>query len=388
MALTPQQRAQRNQQIADAQAAIQRGETITAQNIVNNLIGANVGGAREALQSAIGNIRPTVVEAPIVPLDAGGGGNAGGGGGGGGTSAYEQEMLRRDQAARDEAARQQRETASSFLRGVLEQYNMGALASQVESLINQWGTNTTVIAERLRQTEPYKQRFKGLLGLQQRGITDVRNEAEYLDLESRYRGVFREAGLRDYLGTAGSQTEYDAIARIVGDFSLSVDEVRERVTDAQRVVADTPQEVRDSLQRFYGIDPNLLTQYVLDPTRTTGEIQRRANAAIVGGYAQRAGLEFGAGVSERIGEFLGGDRDIQGTQIEPQLTEIADIQRSTQRLAEIEQGDLSAETSALSALNLDQGARERVRTLQSRERARFGGRSGITTGSLSTGPGV
>jgi hypothetical protein len=324
-------------------------------------------------------------QAEIARVQSSGGG---GGGGGGGLSAYEQELLKRDKDARDEAARQQRETASSFLRGVLEQYNMGALASQVESLINQWGTNTTVIAERLRQTEPYKQRFKGLLGLQQRGITDVRNEAEYLDLESRYRGVFREAGLRDYLGTAGSQTEYDAIARIVGDFSLSVDEVRERVTDAQRVVADTPQEVRDSLQRFYGIDPNLLTQYVLDPTRTTGEIQRRANAAIVGGYAQRAGLEFGAGVSERIGEFLGGERNIQGTQIEPQLTEIADIQRSTQRLAEIEQSDLSAETSALSALNLDQGARERVRTLQSRERARFGGRSGITTGSLSTGPGV
>jgi hypothetical protein len=118
------------------------------------------------------------------------------------------------------------------------------------------------------------------------------------------------------------------------------------------------------------------------------QIQRRANAAIVGGYAQRAGLDFGAGVSERIGEFLGGERNLQGTQIEPQLTEIADIQQSTQRLAEIEQSELSAETSALSALNLDREARERVRTLQSRERARFSGRSGITTASLSSGPSV
>jgi hypothetical protein len=167
-----------------------------------------------------------------------------------------------------------------------------------------------------------------------------------------------------------------------------VDEVRERVTDAQRVVADTPQEVRDSLQRFYGIDPSLLTQYVLDPQNTMTQIQRRANAAIVGGFAQRAGLDFGAGVSERIGEFLGGERNLQGTQIEPQLTEIADIQQSTQRLAEIEQSELSAETSALSALNLDREARDRVRTLQSRERARFSGRSSITTGSLAGGPSV
>ncbi len=386
MALTAAQRAQRNQQIADAQAAIQRGETITAQNIVNNLVGANVGGAREALQTAIGNIQPTSVEAPIVPITPQGGG--GGGDNSGGTSAYEQEMLRRDQAARDEAARQERETASSFLRGVLEQYNMGSLLGQVEGLINQWGRNVDVIAEKLRQTPEYRTRFKGLVTLQERGIPDVRNEAEYLDLESRYRGVFREAGLRDYLGTSGTQSEYDAIARIVGDFSLSVDEVRERVTDAQRVVAETPQEVRDSLQRFYGIDPSLLTQYVLDPQNTMTQIQRRANAAIVGGFAQRAGLEFGAGVSERIGEFLGGERNLQGTQIEPQLTEIADIQQSTQRLAEIEQSELSAETSALSALNLDREARDRVRTLQSRERARFSGRSGITTGSLAGGPSV
>jgi len=247
-------------------------------------------------------------------------------------------------------------------------------------------TNELVIAQRLRETQQYRDRFKGLLGLQQRGIPDIRNEAEYLNLESQYRQVFREAGLRDYLGTSGTQSEYDSIARLVSDFSLSVNEVRDRVTDAQRVVAETPQEVRDSLQRFYNIDPATLTQYVLDPQRTTSEIQRRANAAIVGGYAARAGLDLGAGVSERIGEFLGGERDIRGTQIEPQLTEIADIQRSTQRLAEIEQGELSAETSALAALDLDREARERVRTLQSRERARFSGRAGITTGSLSAGP--
>ena len=307
----------------------------------------------------------------------------------GGSNISDEERAYWSQRTRFEAEEreQARQGARAFLRGMLETYGLGSLAGEVERLVGET-TNELVIAQRLRETQQYKDRFKGLLSLQQRGIPDIRNEAEYLDLESNYRQVFREAGLRDYLGTSGTQPEYDAIARLVGDFSVSVNEVRDRVTDAQRVVADTPQEVRDSLQRFYGVDPNLLTQYVLDPTRTTGEIQRRANAAIIGGYAQRAGLEFGAGISERIGEFLGGERDITGTQVEPQLTEIADIQRTTQRLAEIEQGTLSAETSALAALDLDREARERVRTLQSRERARFSGRSGITTGTLSAGPSI
>ena len=256
-------------------------------------------------------------------------------------------------AAAEAAEREQaREGAKSFLRGLLETYGLGSLAGEVERLVGDT-TNELVIAQRLRETQQYKDRFKGLLGLQQRGITDIRNEAEYLNLETQYRQVFREAGLRDYLGTSGTQTEYDAIARLVSDFSLSVNEVRDRVTDAQRVVAETPQEVRDSLQQFYGIDPALLTQYVLDPENTTTQIQRRANAAIVGGYAQRAGLTFGAGVSERIGEFVGGGEDIRGTAIEPLLTEVSDIQKATRRLADIEKTTLTEEETALSRLDLD-----------------------------------
>lgn len=294
-------------------------------------------------------------------------------------------QLRADLA---EEKRQAREGAKAYLSDILNQYGLGSLAGNIESLIGEWGTNVNVIAERLRQTEPYKQRFKGMLTLQQKGIPDIRNEAEYLNLESQYRQVFREAGLRDYLGTSGTQAEYDNIAKLVGDFSLSVNEVRDRVTDAQRVVAETPQEVRDSLQRYYNVDPATLTSYVLDPQRTTGEIQRRANAAIVGGYATRAGLEFGAGVSERIGELLGGERDIMGTQIEPQLTQIAGVQKSTERLAQLERDTLSAEETALAQLDLDAASKAKVKGLQSRERARFGGTSGVTTGSLARTPGI
>ena len=292
------------------------------------------------------------------------------------------EGLERD---RVESNRQAREGAKSFLTNILTQYGLGSLAGNIESLINDWGPNTEVIAEKLKQTEPYKVRFKGLTALQQRGITDVSNEGDYLRLESSYRKVFRDAGLQSFLGESGSQSEYDAIAKLAGDFSVSVEEVRDRVSDAQRVVAETPQEVRDSLQKFYNVDPATLVSYVLDPTRTSSEINRRANAAIVGGFATRAGLEFGAGVSERVGEFFGRGGDISGTALEPELTQIADVQRSTKRLADIEKGLLSAEESALSTLDLDIEAKEKVRGLQSRERARFGGTSALTSASLSRG---
>lgn len=289
------------------------------------------------------------------------------------------EGLEQDRLA---ANRANREAASSFLKGILTQYGLGSLAASVESLVNDWGTNTEVIAEKLKQTEPYKQRFKGLTSLQQRGVPDVTNEAEYLRLETEYRQVFREAGMSSFLGDAGTQTEYDAIAKLVGDYSLSVNEVRDRVTDAQRIVAETPQEVRDSFQRYYNVDPATLTAYVLDPTRTANEINRRANAAIIGGMGQQRGLEFGAGVSERIGSFLGGNENLTATQVEPQLAEIADVQRATGRLAELERATLSAEETALAQLDLDTAAKEKVKGLQSRERARFGGTGAFSSSAL------
>ena len=289
------------------------------------------------------------------------------------------EGLEQDRIASNRANRQ---AASSFLSDILTQYGMGSLAGNVEGLINDWGTNVQVIAEKLRQTDAYKTRFKGLTSLQQRGIADVRNEAEYLDLETNYRQVFREAGVSSFLGQSGTQTEYDAIAKLVGDYSLSVNEVRDRVTDAQRIVAETPQEVRDSFQRYYNVDPATLTAYVLDPTSTANEINRRANAAIIGGLGMQRGLEFGSGAAERIGTFLGGDQNLTGTQAEPVLGEIADVQRATGRLAALEKSTLSAEETAFAQLDLNSEAKRKVKGLQSRERARFGGTGAFGSGAL------
>lgn len=395
MALSKRQRDLINQRLGMARA-LQATNPEAAQNYARAAVSIAARGGNASQEAAVNRAanaiaRPqvTVPAAPApTPTPAPPPGGGGGGGGGGGTDPLRGEIdaLKGQIAdlvsARDQEIAAEREAAKSFLTGVLREYNMEGLAGQVDELVRTWGRNTTVIAEKLKQTEQYKTRFKGLLGLQQRGVTDIRNEAEYLNLETQYRQVFREAGLRDYLGTSGTQTEYDSIASLVSDFSLSVNEVRDRVTDAQRVVAETPQEVRDSLQQFYGIDPALLTQYVLDPENTTTQIQRRANAAIVGGYAQRSGLTFGAGVSERIGEFVGGGEDIRGTAIEPLLTEVSDIQKATRRLADIEKTTLTEEETALSRLDLDQQAREKVRGLQSRERARFGGSSAIKSAAL------
>jgi len=288
------------------------------------------------------------------------------------------ESLAADRIAQRE---EQKTSARGFLRTLLTQYNMQSLAGQIESLIQQ-STNQDFLAEKVRETAEYKTRFKGLLDLQARGITDVRNEGEYLDLETNYRRVFREAGLVNYLGVSGSQGEYNSIADLVGKFSLSVNEVQDRVLDAQRVVADTPQEVRDSLQRFYNVDPATLVEYALDPTRTQNKINQLANTAIVGGYASRAGLNLDVGGAESIAS-LSGSSDINVERFTVDAAAGRAIRDSTKRLANIEKSTLSDTESLTASMGVDAEAKKKVTTLQSRERARFGGTSAIGSTTLS-----
>ena len=279
-----------------------------------------------------------------------------------------------------------RDTASAWLKSVLSRYGMDALAPSVDSLVQQWGTNTDVIGMKLKETDSYKTRFKGLLTLQQKGITDINNEAEYIATESQYRSVFRDAGLQDFLGAAGSQGEIDAIAKLATDYSVSVNEVKSRVADAQRVANDTAPEVKDALQRFYGVGPAQLVQYVLDPAKTTEQINRQVNAGLTSGYAARQNLNLDQSVSEQIANISGGnDLNLQGLQ--GQLRNAADVATSTKRLADIDQTSLTDSEIAQNEFNLSTDASQKIKKLQSSERAKFGGTSGIQTGSLSNNSG-
>lgn len=298
-----------------------------------------------------------------------------------GTTTSAEDTYYANKAADDKLEKQT--SAREYLRTLLTQYNMGSLAGQIEALIQE-STNQDFLAEKVRQTNEYKTRFKGLLALQSRGNTDVRNEAEYLNLETEYRSAFKEAGLRNYLGTDGSQSEYDSIADLVGKYSVSVEEVKSRIGDAQRVVADTPQEVRDSLQKFYNIDPLTLVEYSLDPARTQNKINSLANAAIVGGYAARAGLNIDVTGAEFIGD-LAGESDIALQPLNTEVQRGAILRDATKRLADIEKSELSDTESLTASMGVDAKAQKKVEGLQSRERARFSGSSAFSSGALGGG---
>ena len=276
----------------------------------------------------------------------------------------------------------QYDSAVAFLKDTLTMYGMGDLAGQVESLVTQWGNNQSVIANQLRQTDSYRSRFKGLLALQGKGITDVANEAQYIKLESDYRQVFRDAGLQNFLGTAGSKAEQDSIAKLAGDYSVSVNEVQNRIADAQRVAQNANPEVVNALQQYYGVTSADLVAYSLDPTRTTARINQQANAAVIGGLASTSGLNIGRSVAEQYAALAGND-DISAESVNQRLASARQTRDATARLANIEGSSLSDEETLMAETDLNKDAQSKIRGLQSRERARFGGTSGFNQGSLN-----
>ena len=260
---------------------------------------------------------------------------------------------------------------------------MEGIIGDLDRLIQEWGNNIDVILAKIPETETYQKRFKGLVDLRKKGVTDIRNEAEYLGLEREYRSVFREAGMRDFLGEDGTQAQFDAIAELVADYSVSVAEVRSRVNDAARVVADTSPETIDALREYYGIDVATLTEYVLDPVRTQDKINTLSNATLLGGGAARAGLDIDKGTAESVAA-LSGNQDTNVGQFQSEFTKAAVVRDATTRLAGIEDTSLTDSEVLQSQMDLDAGASKKVKGLQSRERARFSGSSGITSSSLAT----
>lgn len=383
MAKTPAQLVR--ERLALAAKAQAEGNAQAAANYAQ--AAANIKGSGQAATQKAADQYAALAKAPVtqpqVDTDKGNGGGGGGGGNTDTTSDEEKSYWANRESLDNAANAQQREGAKAYFRTLLDSYGLGSLAGAAEGLVDQWGANTDVVFTKLKDTDQYKTRFKGLLDLRAKNVTDVANEAEYLNLESQYRSVFRENGMADFLGTPGSQSELQGIADLVAKYSVSVDEVRNRVSDAQRVVAETPQEVRESLQRYYNVDPATLVSFVLDPTRTSQRINQIANAAIIGGYGQKNSLNISSNTAEAIAQQQAGDQAVNGAAVSSKLQDIASIRNATSRLASIDKTDLTDDEVALADLGLDTNADTKIKGLQSRERARFGGSSGIGKGALA-----
>lgn len=253
-----------------------------------------------------------------------------------------------------------------------------------------------------RFNEPYLKRFAGNKQRMANGLAPL-DDATYLANEAAYKKIFQAYGLNQFANTA-------KYASFIGS-DISPDEVANRVQIVYDRVNNAMPEVSRALLQFY---PELTTQdlmaYTLDPVNQLPALQRKIQAAEIGGAALAQKL----GTSLQATTFTGAQAapytnvtrgtvgveammkaGVDAAEAAKAAAYVADVLPVSEKLSSIyaksygQYGQLQAEQEAYLG---DVQAKRARETLTAREKAEFSGASGVlrsqrrATGGLIQNP--
>jgi hypothetical protein len=284
------------------------------------------------------------------------------------------------QKMQDEKSRQD---AFALLKDVFASYGLEELAAQIEGYMRE-GIGTAQATIKLKQSQPYKDRFYGN-ELRLAAGRNVINEAEYLDLENSYSETLKAYGLQDYFGTGVTPTErknrQKEIAKVIGN-DISALEFKDRVSVSVDRVKMADPGTKKAFQDFYGIGEADLVKYFLNPTQTLVTLKEKATAAEIGGAAIGQNLPATMASAEELARF-----GINREQAQVGYSTIAQELPTAAKLGQIYSqegvtyGQTEAEQATFKGLA---SAKRKKEQLVSRETAAFGGSSGVAQPGLST----
>jgi hypothetical protein len=198
-------------------------------------------------------------------------------------------MDRQKQQQEYETAVRQR-AAIDAVQAAFSQYGLQSLFGKVEEYARA-GYNADAIALMLRSTPEYKARFPAMQSLMDKGRAI--SEAQYIDYERNTASIEQRYGLPSGM-LMGHVTDL-----LTNEVSLS--ELNDRVTLASADSLMAPQDLRDTLRDYYGLDPDTaLAAYYLDPDIAMPLLEKQSASARIGVWASRNGLS-GVGASTAEG---------------------------------------------------------------------------------------
>ncbi len=201
----------------------------------------------------------------------------------------------------DEKARQD---AFSILKDVFASYGLSELSTLIEGYMRE-GIGTAQATLKLKQSQPYKDRFYGN-ELRLAAGRNVIDEATYLDLENSYSETLKAYGMQDYFGTGVTPAErknrQKSIANVIGS-DISAVEFKDRVSVAVDRVKNADQGTKSAFQQFYNLGEAELVKYFLNPTQALVTLKEKATAAEIGGAAIGQGLAATSTIAEDLARF-------------------------------------------------------------------------------------
>jgi len=268
------------------------------------------------------------------------------------------------------ALTQTQQSAFDLMLATLQSYGLGSLGSVLKDLIVGGDTDPSVLQLKLQDTQEWKTRFAGNEMLRQSGLP-VLSVGEYLSVERSYGQVLRNYGL-----PAGFYDDPADFAKWIGG-NVSANELQQRA-QAFADIANREDPAVVAQLASMGITKGDILAQIMDPTRAMPLVQKKYQQTILGGAARRAGVVANNDYLGHLAEL--GITEQQAAQGYGVIGEgLADMQRTGSIYGE----DFGQADFESAVFDQNAEATKKQKRLASRERAEFGGSSGVGRGSLS-----
>ena len=284
-------------------------------------------------------------------------------------------------AAREETRR----SAYALLEKEFTDNNLISLLPEIKKFMTE-GYSAEEASLLLPETPAYKERFVGNEGRKALKLP-VYNPAQYLAAEQTYRDLFSQYNLNEL----ANQTTYNAL---IGG-AVSIDEAKSRVDNVFSKIDNAPGELKAQLSNYLG------AYGVGDVTKQRSQIalalmQGPEGINQLDTSLRKAYIRTGAGISnvtvaedsvsqlEKQLTTAGLSTEQIGTLSKQAYSSIAEIQPTTEKLANIYGEDTTNLSNELQQEAFFGLASQRRKKLQEREKATFGGQSGMAQASLGS----
>lgn len=259
------------------------------------------------------------------------------------------------------------QSAQAIIKNFLAAFGLGSLGAWAWQRYAELGGGPNAlnqISVEMVEQPQFNKRFPAYKILAERG--QAMSPAEMINYEQTARQIFHAAGLPQ-----GFYDQPDDFATLMVG-SVSASELQERVQLAQGAALSAPQDVRDTLQRLYGIDSGALTAYYLNPEKALPVLQRQFVASQIGAASERTGVgALSVEQAEHIAAL--GVSDAQAQQTFGELGAQQGLFEA--QVAGEDQIDLATQLSA--SFDNSAAARLRIRRRQEARVADFSGASGL-----------
>jgi hypothetical protein len=269
------------------------------------------------------------------------------------------------------------QSARAIIRSIIEPLGLGELEDMLYAiLLEDQDYSPQRLMVEIRRTPQYARRFPGMAARQAAGLPAI-SEGDYLDFETKYKTLMRNAGL-----PTGFYDSPDDFAKFIGG-GVEPDELGRRIQNGYQAVAQADPSVLATMRQFYGVTDGELAAYMLDPQRATSLIEQQVATAQIGAAAARQGFGQAAdrAASERM-QRLG----VTGQEASQAFGTLG---RSRELLTALDRGETALDVTETALALTGRGSAEaaqRFATQARRRVARFeGGGRFATQGQEVTG---